>query len=1011
MVNAPKASSLITTLLVLVVLSTIVVAFMQSMSVERSVAKSVRNQYRAEEASRTGIQVAQSIIRSAISQFPDSATVWETNLAGLGSSGTALFYWSSPPPSTNAKLYYLPLVSGALTNVLYTNRSLAVTNTTNTLSLNSARFSFDNAPWIGTAPDGSAPLILAPWVEIRDLNNVLIGRYAFWVEDESFKVNLAVATNAPVGSKILTNGTDVPLSGIFSRITNTGPSIATNVANMRDSLSISTLATINQASGVPTNLASKVKFITSMTASSMNFSRSGFRRINLNLIPSSSTNPATARLELDKIIYGITNSMPRFGQRFYRTSTNLNATNEVLSGSGPATNNHELIYVTKIAANIRDYISTNNQPTIVNNDSTFSVRGPGVPAFAIGAIGGGLTNPNETVAIGKKQVPNCEEYGLRGRLVSLSIPGKPWGASDPGPGANYEFYLDHYLEFCNFTDHDITLSDLGPNSFIKIYNQPAFDTGAGGTSIPEGGPQREIVIPLSAFIDAAGNPLVFRANSVTVLTTDENPDATFTPNPAIIYRPNLATLAIIDSKRHFIGKTYKLGSGTINDINQTNGYSKPYRIDLVQRTTGGSDYESEFLIGNDLGLIEGFCSLPIARTSGGVLPLSFDNDTFLSSPKTNNIMYFVRGGSLYGNASPAPSAGQMGDARAASEQLFININPASDRTRYNNTLDNNSVPGSSTVNAFNTNFIEPKTWPDYSTWTNGGGSAPMHIARAPMQSIGELGHIYDPVRFVGTSGDIALSRGGGRTLRIGQSEYKKTFASAPTVALSSPAYFGIWDGSQTNASRNWTSWRLCDVFGTDGDLEKEGTINPNGALRDQGTAIRAVIEGLTISSTNMPSQAIDQLINALTNRLASASTYAGRGGPFYERGEISELDVFNQATNFPVNGGSSSAIIDRSREELVRRIIEIITTRGSVFTVYCVGQAIKDTSTGLKIEATASMKVTFKIAPIYFDSTGSRTSPPGTVLFETSSTWPSQLDISNRFRKPDAYEIQVLSHN
>jgi hypothetical protein len=51
-----KASSLITALLVLVVLSTIVVAFMQSMSIERSVARSLKNTYIAEIAANAGLE-------------------------------------------------------------------------------------------------------------------------------------------------------------------------------------------------------------------------------------------------------------------------------------------------------------------------------------------------------------------------------------------------------------------------------------------------------------------------------------------------------------------------------------------------------------------------------------------------------------------------------------------------------------------------------------------------------------------------------------------------------------------------------------------------------------------------------------------------------------------------------------------------------------------------------------------------------------------------------------------
>ncbi len=60
-----KASSLIITLLVLVVLSTIVVAFMQSMSIERMTAKSVANTYQAQLAAEAGLAAALQKIKAA----------------------------------------------------------------------------------------------------------------------------------------------------------------------------------------------------------------------------------------------------------------------------------------------------------------------------------------------------------------------------------------------------------------------------------------------------------------------------------------------------------------------------------------------------------------------------------------------------------------------------------------------------------------------------------------------------------------------------------------------------------------------------------------------------------------------------------------------------------------------------------------------------------------------------------------------------------------------------------
>ena len=62
-----KAASLITTLLVIVVLSTIVVAFLQSMSIDRLTANSSRSMLQAELAARAGLN------RPSLSSSPQPA--------------------------------------------------------------------------------------------------------------------------------------------------------------------------------------------------------------------------------------------------------------------------------------------------------------------------------------------------------------------------------------------------------------------------------------------------------------------------------------------------------------------------------------------------------------------------------------------------------------------------------------------------------------------------------------------------------------------------------------------------------------------------------------------------------------------------------------------------------------------------------------------------------------------------------------------------------------------------
>ena len=61
-----KAASLITTLLVIVVLSTIVVAFLQSMSIDRLTANSSRSMLQAELAARAGLNSAIAQLLTAI---------------------------------------------------------------------------------------------------------------------------------------------------------------------------------------------------------------------------------------------------------------------------------------------------------------------------------------------------------------------------------------------------------------------------------------------------------------------------------------------------------------------------------------------------------------------------------------------------------------------------------------------------------------------------------------------------------------------------------------------------------------------------------------------------------------------------------------------------------------------------------------------------------------------------------------------------------------------------------
>ena len=78
-----------------------------------------------------------------------------------------------------------------------------------------------------------------------------------------------------------------------------------------------------------------------------------------------STDPLEIRKQLDRIVKTIENCLPNFGQRFYRAGSNKNSL-DVSSAGSPS---HRTIYLNKIAANIRDYIDSDSQPTIIDNNA------------------------------------------------------------------------------------------------------------------------------------------------------------------------------------------------------------------------------------------------------------------------------------------------------------------------------------------------------------------------------------------------------------------------------------------------------------------------------------------------------------------------------------------------------------------------------------------------------------------------------------------------------------------
>lgn len=1073
--------ALVTTVIVVAVLAVVAAAFMQSTTVDRLSARSVGNHYRAKLAAEAAAAAAQSMVVRLIQRYPDSVTVWQ-NIGGVNTNEATVLYVRALSNNTSAAaspgmfgnqvaILARPLVSltGLLTN---TNIQLFPLNVlSNALPFDAsadpgtmvnlnATNNVQPRAFIGIRTIAStntnadtpvlyeAPKAAAQWVYIGEKpgptnpNNPAVARFAFWVEDESFKLNLNIAgsgarNNNSLGlsarearvNGALLSSSNAALRNIsfdqFIAARNTAP--GSNFMTLRTAAFLAGLTATNAESAelVESNgiAVDEFRFLTTVHSAGLDLSRGGFKRFNINSVTNSITasrDTNIIRTNLDRIIAAITNTnaAPLFGQRFYRldaTPTSVNATNSV-------TNTHPRIYLQKIAANILDYVDADNQPTIVaNNASNSIIAGP--PSEPIAPLGGGRDGPSSVAAIGVENVPRLQEYALHAKILAMNPIG--FSSANPpsgSPSANFEFTIDHYFEFWNAGTRDIVVGndgdtntdDLGP-TFLKVLNQPPLGANV-NPPIPRGR-DFEVSVP-------AGTR--FPAGRVTVLTTapTNGINSRFT-------RANIVSLEAPIAVRRYVGTTGDVASYPGTSIGSTNRF---FTVALGSDVTVNSppfrnDYETEMLLRNDVGHIESFIGLPIGKSSSGgsgnALDLAVTNITALGGSDT----LFVRGGSLRGNASATsfPFSAE-GDPRALNEQLEFTVyqssgvGNANDQTRFYNTMTDGNLGNSTVGGPQAAAFVRPDRWPDLSANVADAANAPLVVRNNAMLSVGELGHLTDPARALGFGGAV-YSRGGGRTLRIGQPELASWF-----------------DGRQTNASRTWASWRLADIFTTtttlsagtvldsQGNLTNAagvvrgrtnssgvvlsipGLINPNGLLRDNGAALRAALFGLRYEPSPAGAFQIENLtnnINTLITNIASrlsgaiaAGLPAGSINAFWERGEISQISLLNSGS--ALVGVNMSNVFDRGREELVRRSVEMLTTRGSVFTVYAVGEALQ----GSNVTGTVRLKQTFQIEPQFQFTAPGR--PGGPPEYADDSFSLQAARINRRFSAPTNYTTRIL---
>lgn len=1053
---APPAFALVTTLLMVMAITGAAVAFFQATRLERLVSRNYSDVARAQLAAQSGVAAAQGLITSLFTNYPDSATGW----ARLTDTELCTFYFrttdntgfqatganAANPASQPVFLFAYPLASGANAVQMSTfANSAAVFTTTQTpdgqAGLTAANsVDLNRSGWIGTpTPGGAQPVLKAKWIELlqdptqaKNMNlstttgrpiNPPVARYAFWAEDESFRVNLNWAGSTVRGNN--TPGASPKEIVLQAALQGQPQSTAQEISKLVEKFGTNfpTPATMATVPGAPANFYPDNKFVVTTLSSALNFSRGGIQRVNLNqVVPATDTaaTPAmTIRSELDRIIATITHqsgatvagnrktaAMPLFGQRFYKpvaypfansnlASANLNSTNGIKSTDACGANSRTNLYLQKIAANIRDYIDTDAQPTVVLNNPSLQVRGNSQSFMPLNgtSVTGNTATDTEVAAFGKEAVPLLTEFAIRGLLKKLTP-----GAST----ADFEFDLIFYFEFWNPTSKDIPVASLG-NPSLRIMNLFNWDVGT-GTIDPATPPV--LNIPLTQF-----GVTTFPANSFTVLTTESAGDSTCPfPNGNTFKRANAPI-------------TYR-GTTSVKANNK-------YRVRPKLGTAAGragttvTDYDLWMVLFNANGPLESFTALPTADTvegSDNAFTLHNDNNSNL-----NVATFKTRCGSLRGTDVLSRS----GEPRSLNEQMTIvryNGSTDFDQTRFFTTDVSTASLGSLGT------FVDPKSWPDYSpAITPVATLAPYSHRDGALDSIGRLGDVYDPVLILtGGTTDITKARGGGRTLKVGQSEaWVNGTALANSATGGNP--YGLWDGSETSFSRNMVAWRLADLFcvtppdrngngAVDADelTRIDGQININGALRDNGLALQALVQGLSFESSPSGASATSGRPLTVANFTNAIGSYLS-GGPvdqnpandriFWERGQLGELadtssrPLFNYAltggSNAVVSGVSLATTQDRGREELVRRVMELVCTKGNTYTVYAVGQALNP-QTGLPL-ATHRIKRTFRISPVFNPAL------PGDGTFLAANA--GQDNPADRFRRPSSFALSILQNS
>ena len=216
---------------------------------------------------------------------------------------------------------------------------------------------------------------------------------------------------------------------------------------------------------------------------------------------------------------------------------------------------------------------------------------------------------------------------------------------------------------------------------------------------------------------------------------------------------------------------------------------------------------------------------------------------------------------------------------------------------------------------------------------NDGPAAPAVLANRAMQSIGELGHIFDPAQ---AADDLSAPNsseppvndkisGGGRTLRIGQPEFRSssthTWDSSGRRAIELLDLFTV---NQTNAHSG-------------GYPAAPGRINPNTAAPE---VLAAILSSIKVTSDTGTPQASLANLAVVTADLVSNRPYSSLSDLHKAMQSFADGENYSPAFAVSVGGGTTNlAAADRVREEAFGKLVQHLTLQSRTYRIIAVGES------------------------------------------------------------------------